>query len=539
LLLGGFLPALGQPGFGGRGMGMPPMGGDVKLVKQFDKDGDGRLNSAERKEARAFLAGSTRAGGPGGLGRGGPGGFRGGTQAVTPGPKLTPTQVKSYATEPLYEPGTLRTLFLQFEDTDWEKELEDFYHTDVDVPATLTVDGKTYREAGVHFRGNTSYMMSSTGSKRPLNVSIDFAYPEQRLGGYRTLNLLPCSSDPTFVRTVLYLQIAREYGPAPKANFVRVVINGESWGVYVNLEQINADFTREWFKSTKGARWKVPASMGGGGGGLSYLGDSLASYKRAYEIKSKDEPKSWESLIKLCKALNDTPADKLEKTLAPLLDIDEALRFLAVEKVLINSDGYWSRASDYFICLDEAGRFHVVPYDVNEVMGPAEGPGAGGGLNVDPLAGASDKGKPLLSKLLAVPELRALYLGYVRDIAERWLDWNKLGPIAAQYQKLIAADVAADTRKQTSTEAFQKGLTEDTARGGFEGPGGRGGRMGRGGRVFPGGDAASGGPEGMDMPPMGGPGLAGMGAGMSLKTFASSRRSYLLNHDEIKKLSRQ
>jgi hypothetical protein len=47
---------------------------------------------------------------------------------------------------------------------------------------------------------------------------------------------------------------------------------------------------------------------------------------------------------------------------------------------------------------------------------------------------------------------------YVRDIAERWLDWNVLGPMAHQYHDLIAADVKADTRKIYSTEAFESGL---------------------------------------------------------------------------------
>src|SRR5207253_6629789 len=47
-----------------------------------------------------------------------------------------------------------------------------------------------------------------------------------------------------------------EYMPAPKANYVRVVINGESWGIYVNAQQFNKDFIRDWFNTKKGARWK-------------------------------------------------------------------------------------------------------------------------------------------------------------------------------------------------------------------------------------------------------------------------------------------
>jgi hypothetical protein len=41
---------------------------------------------------------------------------------------------------------------------DWEKELMAFYNTDVEVPATLVVDGRTYRNVGLHFRGVSSFM---------------------------------------------------------------------------------------------------------------------------------------------------------------------------------------------------------------------------------------------------------------------------------------------------------------------------------------------------------------------------------------------
>lgn len=100
------------------------------------------------------------------------------------------------------------------------------------------------------------------------------------------------------------------------------------------------------------------------------------------------------------------------------------------------------------------------------------GPGApGGGMDIkgvelDPLQMAGDPAKPLISKLLAVPSLRARYLGYVREIAEKHLDWKSLGAVAGKYHALIAADVKADTRKLESTEDFEKGLTESGPGGG-------------------------------------------------------------------------
>jgi hypothetical protein len=83
------------------------------------------------------------------------------------------------------------------------------------------------------------------------------------------------------------------------------------------------------------------------------------------------------------------------------------------------------------------------------------------GVKLDPLVAAADQSKPLAAKLLAVPELREKYLSYVRDIAERHLDWKILGPRAQKYHALINPYVKIDTRKLDSYEAFQKALTDD------------------------------------------------------------------------------
>ena len=86
----------------------------------------------------------------------------------------------------------------------------------------------------------------------------------------------------------------------------------------------------------------------------------------------------------------------------------------------------------------------------------------------------------------------------MKNMAETWLDWKTIGPLAEQYQALIAADVKSDTRKQDSTEAFTRAVTEDIAGQGFGPPGPR----------------------------------------MSLKSFVEKRREYLLNHPEVKKVAR-
>jgi hypothetical protein len=468
-----------------------------KLFREADRNADAALDAQELSAAVALVL--PRPGGPGF-------GPRGGLEPGKPGPRVAPADVKTYPTAGLYEPTVLRTLFLEFENRDWEAELADFRNTDVEVPATLTVDGNQYQNVGVHFRGMSSYFAVPAGSKRSLNLSLDFADKKQRLHGVKTLNLLNSHDDPTYLHTVLYSRIARSYIPAPRANFVKVVINGESWGVYVNAEQFNKEFVAENFKTTRGARWKVRGSPGGGGG-LDYLGENVEDYKRRYSIKSEDRKKDWEALIALCRTLDRTPPEKLEAALRPMLDIDATLWFLALDVALINNDGYWIRASDYSIYRDPKGKFHIVPHDMNETFSPGMGPGffrgfgpgAKGGKDrpspvaVDPLVGLDDPRKPLRSKLLAVPALKARYLEYVRTIATDWLDWKKLGPVVAAHRALIEDEIKADTRKLTSLAAFQHATADAPA---------------------------------ADRP--------GRGMEMTLRAFADQRRAYLLNHPAIK-----
>ena len=169
------------PGAGGRGFGGVQQ--DREVVTQFDRNGDKRLDASERKAAREWLS-TQPVFGPGGRGRfGDPG-----AAAPAPGRKLSPADVKAHSASPVYDLTTLRTLFLQFEAADWEEELAAFNNTDVEVPATLTVDGKTYPDRSActsAARRRSSWCRR--GGKRSLNVSLDFVNAKQDLGGYRSL----------------------------------------------------------------------------------------------------------------------------------------------------------------------------------------------------------------------------------------------------------------------------------------------------------------------------------------------------------------
>lgn len=61
----------------------------------------------------------------------------------------------------------------------------------------------------------------------------------------------------------------------------------------------------------------------------------------------------------------------------------------------------------------------------------------------------------LRTKLLSNPTLKTRYLQYVRMIARDMIAWEKLQPTVKQARDLIAKEVKADTRKLTTTEAFE------------------------------------------------------------------------------------
>ena len=130
-------------------------------------------------------------------------------------------------------------------------------------------------------------------------------------------------------------------------------------------------------------------------------------------------------------------------------------------------------------------------------------------MNLDPLIGLDDETRPLRSRLLKVPSLRARYLGYVKQLAEQSLDWNRLGPRVGEYRAMIEEAVEADTRKLSSFAAFQSATSPDA--------------------VPP--------PDAGAQPPPPGDGPPRAGGRASLRDFAQRRRAYLLEHPEIKALS--
>jgi hypothetical protein len=144
-----------------------------------------------------------------------------------------------------------------------------------------------------------------------------------------------------------------------------------------------------------------------------------------------------------------------------------------VENIFADEDSYYTKGADYHIYMEaETGRIHPLEYDGNETFLARD-------VNKSPMDGETLITRPLISKLLAVPELRQRYLAHVRTILAESFDWNILGPEIETYQALIGNEVRADTKKLYTTAAFDSSMN-------------------------------------------------------TLRTFVTNRRNYLLSHAEIK-----
>ena len=369
----------------------------------------------------------------------------------------------------LYDESQIRVYELWFAQSNYWQQLTTNYATHTDIPATLIVEGDTFPDVGVRFKGQTSFSQSGNSQKKSFNITLDYIHPDQQVMGYKTLNLNNSFQDPSFMREMVYLHQIRRHIPAAKAAYIRLFINGESWGLYPQVQQMNGDYIEEWFFGNDGARWRADrpedAIVGPGGPGpggmwgdgtaaLNDLGPDTTEYQQYYTLKSSDIENPWDKLVRVCDVLNNTPLDSLEANIRPILDLDRTLWFLASEIAFSDDDSYvYKGKMDYYLYWDpETDRITPLEYDGNSVM-------LNNNANWNPFYNANKVNYPLLNRLLAVPSIRQRYLAHFRTILQDALNPALTNPLIDQYDAIINADVQADTKKLYSFTQYNSNKT--------------------------------------------------------------------------------
>lgn len=117
------------------------------------------------------------------------------------------------------------------------------------VKADIELDGQLFKEVGLRFKGNGSYMLSATSRKRPLKIDFNRYVAGQKFHGMQQINLHNNVMDPTHVRQALSYPVFQVAGiPSPRTAFadVSLTIDGECdhepIGLYTLVEEIDKAF---------------------------------------------------------------------------------------------------------------------------------------------------------------------------------------------------------------------------------------------------------------------------------------------------------
>lgn len=370
----------------------------------------------------------------------------------------------------LYNPDVIKEYYLEFSQSNYWTLLTNAYGSETYIEATLTVDGVTYPQVGVAFKGQTSYMMAQGEEKKSFAIVTDAFVDGQEIGGYNNFNLNNCFDDPSFMKEFMFYYMIDKHIPAARCAFVKLYINGESWGLYPSVQQLNKDFLEEWYLSNDGTNWRADAPAGTGGGGpgggggpqwgdgtaaLNYLGDAQSDYDVYYTLKTTTQTDPWQDLIHTCDVLNNTSTANLPTALPEVLDIDRTLWFLAVENAFADDDSYiYKGKMDYFCYWEiETGRMVPQEYDGNSIL-------ADNHLSWSPLYHVEDVDYPLLNKILNVPIWRQRYLAHMRTIVEDFLNPTTAADIINTYSAIIDQEVQDDDKKLYSYTQFNTGIDD-------------------------------------------------------------------------------
>lgn len=201
--------------------------------------------------------------------------------------------------------------------------------------------------------------------------------------------------------------------------------------------------------------------MGGiasrGGGDLVYTDDRIESYSSIFDNaefkKNSDQDK--ERVIKAIKNLNQGT------DLESFFDVDEILRYLAAHTVLVNLDSYSSSMAQNYYLYEKDGKISVLPWDYGLSFGGFQSGSAQSVINfpIDtPVSGVTMDSRPLISKLLEVPQYLESYYDYLNEIVEGYFESGLFEETIDQLNKKIGGYVAQDASSFTSLADYEKAL---------------------------------------------------------------------------------
>jgi len=370
-------------------------------------------------------------------------------------------------TPDFYKTDEIQDIKITFAEDDWQYTLDSLrFNGDGFLMGTVEINGQVFKGAGVQYRGTKSFR---TGALRnPFNIQLNYTDRSQNIEGYSSIKLSSALRDPSMVREVLGYEIARTYMPAPYANYTKLTINGEYYGLLVNIESVqDPAFRKRYFGHADNPFFKANEILKNedATGCKNNIYGSLqydVSPKCYTNNFTKLSEHGTNDLILLAKALHED-TDKIDER----LNVDATLWMLAFNNVLVNLSSYSGHKSvNYFLYQDDAGRFTPIIWDMNLAFGSYKNIGKGSDLktrqlySLDPMLHENNPAKPLISSLLADGFRKKLYLSHLRTILYDYFTNEKYLERAEELQSMIKTDLINDQNKFYEISDFENSLNK-------------------------------------------------------------------------------
>ncbi len=384
---------------------------------------------------------------------------------ITPDGRLT---FGGNPTEGFYNTEDVHKLEITLVEPNWF-QLMDGTNGPAGVPGETLIGTLTFNDTLVldsvlvSIKGKTSDRQNNS-EKKSFKIEIDEIL-NQDLLGYDNLNLNCAFRDHSSMREVLYYDISRSFTPALKGAFVDLYINGEYWGPYNGIQQIEGRYIKEWFIDNDGTRWRAlkttesmggpgtPPDFGAGSSTLNYNGSDSTDYNEDYTLKKSNKDNPWEDLIEACDDLNNLPISDLYEELKYTLDIDRALWFLVQEIVFADDDSYIHKGGmDYYVYWDyTTDRIIPMEVDGNSVL-------ASNHITWSPFYNEDDEDFPLLNRLLQNNEVRQRYLAHLRTVLKLHFTEQEVHNRIDEFATILDQRVQDDPKKIYSYNQFLNGV---------------------------------------------------------------------------------
>ena len=325
---------------------------------------------------------------------------------------------------------------------------------------SVTVEGKTINGVGIRYTGNASYMASAGGLKRSFVVNLDRA-DGALLYGLHAFGLQSGALDTTKAREALALALFRDAGiPAPRTALAEVTLTvaGEHQkaylGLYTLVEPVDRAFLKDRFH-TEGGLLLKPQGMRG----LDFLGDDWAKYRDPYRPLTEPAPADAKRLIEFVRLVQKGDDEQFRKEIFSYLDVDRFLRFMAVQALIANADGFFTLSYNYFLFLDPStNRFVFLPGDQElsfanfMMMGSAEQ------LMDMSLSRPYSEPNRLADRLLAIPAVRESHQKILKELATTVFRKERLIADVAAIERvakpILEREVAARTERAEPPAGF-------------------------------------------------------------------------------------